>query len=168
MSTAFSPSDYQGSWFEIAKYPVFYERFGPSCSYSVADYRYNRGAGGYINVLNTCYNESGEAVNSILGIARPKNDSGQFSLRFFPESFAPYPSNPGDSSYNVLLTDYDNFSFVSDDDKRSFYVLSRKRDLSAQDYTFIKRKTVELGFNPSRLQYNFPQPPENPGVIGVR
>ncbi|QIN54565.1 lipocalin family protein [Cedratvirus kamchatka] len=167
----FSPSEYQGSWFEIAKYPVFYEQFGPSCAYSVADYRYNRGGDGtpgYINVLNTCYNESGEAVNSILGIAKPKNKMGQFSLRFFPESFAPYPTNPGDASYNVLWTDYDNFSFVSDDNKTSFYVLSRKRDLTAQDYAFIKQKTVELGFNPSRLQYNFGQPPETPGVIGVR
>nr|WIL04370.1 lipocalin-like/cytosolic fatty-acid binding protein [Cedratvirus lena] len=167
----FSPSEYQGSWFEIAKYPVFYEQFGPSCAYSVADYRYNRGGAGtpgYINVLNTCYNESGEAVNSILGIAKPKNKMGQFSLRFFPESFAPYPTNPGDASYNVLWTDYDNFSFVSDDNKTSFYVLSRKRDLTAQDYAFIKQKTVELGFNPSRLQYNFGQPPETPGVIGVR
>ncbi|SOB73972.1 hypothetical protein BQ9231_00089 [Cedratvirus lausannensis] len=168
MSSVFLPSDYQGSWFEIGKYPVFYESFGPTCAYSVADYRYNRGEGGYINVLNTCYNQSGEAVNSILGIARPKNDLGQFKLHFFPESFAPYPTNPGDSSYNVLWTDYDNFSFVSDDDKRSFYVLSRKKDLSAQDYAFIRQKTVELGFNPSRLQYNFPPPPENPGVIGVR
>lgn len=171
----FSPPDYQGSWIEIGKYPVFYEQFGPSCAYSVADYRYNRGgrtgdisSQGYINVLNTCYNQSGEAVNSILGIARPKDNQGRFSLRFFPESFAPYPTNPTDASYNVLWTDYDNFSFVSDDNKTSYYILSRKKDLTPQEYAFIRNKTIELGFDPARLQYNFPPPAQTPEIIGVR
>lgn len=167
----FSPPDYQGSWIEIGKYPVFYEQFGPSCAYSVADYRYNRGGEGvtgYINMLNTCYDQSGEAVNSILGIARPKDNQGRFSLSFFPESFAPYPTNPKDASYNVLWTDYDNFSFVSDDSRTSYYILSRKKDLSPQEFAFIRNKTVELGFNPARMQYNFPPPVENPEIIGVR
>jgi lipocalin len=44
-----TPRQYQGTWYEVGKYPV-------PCAYSTDDYRYNS-EGNYLNVLNTCYNE---------------------------------------------------------------------------------------------------------------
>lgn len=148
----FNPTRYQGTWYEVGKYPVMYEPM--PCSYSVAEYRYNF-KGNYLNVLNTCYNRQRQPVISITGIAKPKNDKGQFMISFYPESFAPYPVAPFPVPYDVLWTDYNNLAFVGDShvENRSFYILAR--DPSKVDMNFVKKKTAELGYDVSKVIFNY-------------
>lgn len=146
----FDPKKYQGKWYELGKYPVKYEPV--PCAYSIAEYRYNA-EGNYINVLNTCYNRKYEPIVSITGIAKPENEEGQFLIKFYPESFAPYPVSPIPQPYNVLWTDYDNFAFVGGDPS-SYYILSRKPFLSQESFNFIRKKTYDLGYDLRKVQFN--------------
>ena len=146
----FNPESYQGTWFELGKYPVQYESV--KCNYSTAIYRYNK-QGNYINVLNTCYGDNNQPLVSILGIAKPKNTSGEFNIKFFSESFTPYPVNPYPQPYNVLWTDYNNFSFVGDD--QSFYILIRKPYVTVDQFKFILNKIQNLGYDIEKVNFNF-------------
>ena len=147
--TEFNPKKYQGTWFEFGKYPVPYEV--KPCKYSTAEYRYNSD-GNYINVLNTCYDEENKPIISITGLARPTNQSDKFLIKFYPESYAPYPVAPGEQPYNVLWTDYNNFAFVGD--RNSYYILSRKRVITQEDLIFIINKTKELGYDIFKVRFN--------------
>lgn len=145
----FNPKKYQGKWYELGKYPVKYEP--TECAYSTAEYRYNA-KGNYLNVLNTCYNDNEEPVISITGIAKPQNDQGDLLIKFYPESFSPYPVSPVPQPYNVLWTDYDNFAFVGNDD--SYYILVRNLPVYPDDYDFIQRMTRNLGYDISKVKFN--------------
>lgn len=144
----FDPNKYQGTWFEIAKYPAFYEF--TKCVISTADYRFNAD-GNYLNVMNTCYKPD-RTTNSILGIANPTAEVGKFLLHFFPESNKPFPVNKN-AIYNVLWTDYYNFAFVGNFEE-SFYILGRRKRLTLQERCFVLEMTRELGYDTSKLKFN--------------
>lgn len=151
---AFSPLAYQGLWYELGKYPVFYETFIPSCSYSTAQYIYNR-PNDSLNLINICYSAEDVPQSSILGVAKATSVPGRFLIKFVPESFAPFPVNPQAAQYNVLWTDYVNYSFVGDDSATSFYILSRKKGIDNKDMPFIVSKIKELGYDPKQVLFNF-------------
>lgn len=146
----FNPERYQGTWYEIGKYPVKYEPV--PCSHSTAVYRYNS-QGNYLNILNTCYDQNLKPIISITGIAKPQNEEGEFLVSFFPESFKPYPVSPVPQPYNVLWTDYNNYAFVGGDPS-SYYILSRKPFLNRDDLDFIKEKTDNLGYDIKKVKFN--------------
>jgi apolipoprotein D and lipocalin family protein len=147
---SFDPQRYQGTWYEVGKYPMFYDKFAP-VAYSTADYRYNQ-PGNYINILNTGYGSDDVPILSITGIGKPQNDKGDFLISFYPESFAPFPVAPFPAPYNVLWTDYDNFAFVGD--FFSYYILSRRPNINRRGYKFIWNKTEELGYDVSKVKFN--------------
>lgn len=147
----FNPTRYQGTWYEIAKYPAKF--ITPEvCHYSVAEYRYNK-LGNHLNVMNTCYDSKNIPILSILGVATPTSQYGNFSLKFIPESYNPIPITNDQSSYNVLYTDYDNLAIVSGDSD-SYFLLSRKPGVNKAQLDFLTKKTLLLGYDPKRLVFN--------------
>ena len=133
---------YQGTWYEIGKYPMPFE-FG--CSGAMAQYKFNPERNG-IEVLNTCLVD-GLPSRQDTGFATVTDISGEFLLKFDRVPFT--------SIYRVLETDYDHYSFVGKNTSpRYYYILSRNPKVTQDEINAFFSKTIELGFDPSRVEIN--------------
>jgi len=109
----FAPEKYLGTWYEIARFPVPFER---GCAGVTAEY--GRGDDGRLTVLNTCRNLDGEVTATIRGFADVVGP-GRLKVTF--------PTLPfGAADYWVLWTD-DGYrtAVVGAPDGRSGWILNR-------------------------------------------
>lgn len=133
----FNPKFYQGLWYEIARYPNYFER---NCEQATAEYSLKDG---YLQVINRCYSQ-GKEVNVSKGQARITPIPGELLVKF-DQRFTP------EGSYIVLWTDYNNLAFVTSAIPGYYWVLSRRPQV---DKDFIKKKTIELGYDPEKLLFS--------------
>jgi len=139
---------YQGTWYEIAKFPNWFQR---KC---IADTNatYKIKEDGNVSVTNRCKfenNEKGEA----LGIARQIGDSTspKLEVRFAPAWLGFLPLVWGD--YWVIDIDAEyQLAAVSDPRREYLWILSRTKSVDQSRYqALLSRLVNENGFNLEKL-----------------
>jgi apolipoprotein D and lipocalin family protein len=139
----FNVRNYMGTWHELARITKSYEE---QCETAIAEYRWNAKEGA-VDVVNNCLNSNGEIISTIHGIARPTNIPGKLSLKF--------DTIPLEMTYDVVWTDYKNFSIVG---KKGgpllgyFWLLGRRSRATKKEWRMLKKKVVDFGFDPSIIE----------------
>ncbi|GMU22755.1 MAG: hypothetical protein AMXMBFR13_28390 [Phycisphaerae bacterium] len=145
----FDLTRYLGKWYEIAKYPVFFEI---GCSGVTAEYTLRED--GTVRVLNICRNEEGVEKSRIVGTAVPTDPDDPAKLGV---SFAVVPIQ---APYWVLEVGANyEFAVVGAPNRRTLWILSRTPSLDASVYEAILARLPEYGYDPDRLELTF-QPSE--------
>ncbi len=133
---------YQGTWYEIARLPAWFER---SCVSNVTA-SYTLRHDGRIEVLNACHEANGNRKLS-KGIASVKVKAGpnsKLKVRFFGPFSGDYWILSLDSAYR--------WAVVGTPNRKYLWILSRTPTLSRHVYDQLVAKGSDLGFNVSRLQ----------------
>lgn len=132
----FDSYSYQGLWYEVGKYPNDLEK---DCEYSTAEYHLRNGR---LEVSYKCF--SGGKVRVEKGKFYQTNNPNNFIIEFNRQL------NPK-VSYNVLWTDYKNWSLVGSDSPDYYWILSREPTIDLDDILFLHEKTRELGYDPKKV-----------------
>lgn len=127
------PVKYQGVWYEIARYPNWFEN---DCVSAKAIYQWT---GKQMNVRNVCTMTNG-ATRDISGIATIPNS--QYPWQLLVDFHMGFPGQ-----YWVLWTDYDKWALVGDGMGTSFWILSRTPQISYPDYQLLTAYAQQLGYN---------------------
>jgi len=138
---------YQKTWYEVAKTLNPWEK---DCSYAIAEYTPSDGK---MLIKNSCLDESKNVIRASNGVARipDLNDKSKLLVKFDPKD--PMAS-PFEGQYWVFYTDYDNYSFVGDERRQFFWLLSRSPVIPKKDIPFILRKIKQFGYNPDLVYVN--------------
>jgi apolipoprotein D and lipocalin family protein len=106
------PHEYQGTWYEIARYPQWFEK---GCTHVTATYipEANR-----IRVVNRCTRHGKPTESS--GWAYPTSHEGVLGVSFFPGIYG---------NYTVTYRD-PTTSIVTDPQRKSLWILSRHKTLT--------------------------------------
>ena len=134
---------YSGDWWEIAKYPLFWEN---DCDRATANYIYDP-ARKVIKVTNRCWKD-GQVIRTRTGEAYMPNMSDQGKLRL---NFTDGLPSDGESDYWVHWTDYDNYAIVGGGSKQYLWVLSRREKMPQGDIDMIMDKVRSYGYDTERL-----------------
>lgn len=139
---------YMGTWYEIAKYPNWFQK---KC---LSDTRaqYSLQAGGTVQVLNRCRTENGE-FDEALGQARQIGaaSSPRLQVRFAPAWLSWLPMVWGD--YWVIdLDEGYQLVAVSEPKREYLWVLSRTPHVSAEAYDALLVRLKAQGFALERLE----------------
>ena len=132
---------YLGKWFEIARLDHRFER---GLSNVTAEYSIREP--GLVNVVNRGYlSEKGEWKEAI-GKAKFKDsdDIGHLLVSFFGPFYA---------SYVIFELDDYQTAFVVGNSRDYLWLLSRTPEVSAATRALFMEKIVELGFDPSELEW---------------
>ncbi len=137
---------YAGRWFEIARLPNFFEK--PDMHDITADYEIL--PSGMVSVRNSCTRGDGRRT-SVLGVARSTDDShAKLKVTFAPRLFRFLPFVWGD--YWILTLDPDcQQAIVGDQSRRYLWFLSRKAEVTPEDYDRLCKSAADKGFNTSQL-----------------
>ncbi len=139
---------YLGTWFEIAKYPNWFQKkciSGTRANYSLQP-------NGKVGVLNRCVTKDGE-VSEALGEARQIGDaaSPRLEVRFAPAwlSFVPFVWG----NYWVIDLDPDYQLVAVSEPKREYlWVLSRTPEVNPKAYAELLARLEKKGFDLSKLE----------------
>jgi apolipoprotein D and lipocalin family protein len=132
MNCKFEPWRYEGQWYEIARYPNWFQT---GCVQSTAFYRWN---GNEMEIQNICRLEN-NTYTEIRGIASIYNPSYPCRLMVdFDEGYQ--------GQYWVLWTDYDKWALVSNENKTNFWILSRTPSISEADFKLLITYAQQLGY----------------------
>jgi apolipoprotein D and lipocalin family protein len=137
---------YTGKWYEIARYPNFFER---NCVGVTAEY--SEREDGRIEVVNTCRPFSLDAQpEQITGVARVADPTTNAKLKV--SFFGPF-----EGDYWILDLDNDyQYAVVGAPNRNYFWILSREPSLDEEIYDRIIERMPDWGFNPEQL-YVTPQ-----------
>jgi len=140
---------YMGTWFEIAKFPNYFQR---KCA-SNTQATYSKRADGGIDVVNSCETHAGP-VDVARGLARPDraapSQSSKLQVRFAPAWLSWLPLVWG--RYWVVLLDPDyGFAVVSEPRRKYLWILSRSPHMDTAQYEEIVDKISTMGFDTRRL-----------------
>lgn len=144
-AAAFDPVRYLGTWHEVARYPVPFER---GCVGVTAEY--GQRADGRLSVLNTCRDATGAVTSTITGTAEVVGP-GRLKVRF---DGLPIPA----ADYWVLWVAEDyGTAVVGAPNGRSGWVLNRTPTITP-DRLAAAREVLDFnGYDVSRLEI-VPQP----------
>ena len=138
---------YAGTWYEIAKYPNYFQR--KCLSDTVA--RYSAQPDGTIRVDNRCTQE-GNKVEQAVGQARQPGGAGspKLEVRFAPAwlSFLPFVWG------NYWVIDLDpgyTLAAVSEPKREYLWILSRTAQVEPQAYAALVQRLAARGFDTSKL-----------------
>jgi len=139
---------YMGIWFEIAKYPNWFQK--KCVSDTKAEYRLQ--AGGTVQVINRCRKENAETDEAI-GEARQTGaaTSPKLQVRFAPVWLSWLPSVWGDYWVIYLDSDYQLVA-VSEPKRKYLWILSRKPSVNADAYAALLGRLKVQGFDLNRLE----------------
>jgi apolipoprotein D and lipocalin family protein len=139
---------YMGTWFEIAKYPNWFQK--KCVSDTRADYQLQ--ATGTVQVTNRCRRENGEMEQAI-GEARQIGpaSSAKLQVRFAPAWLSLLPFVWGDYWVIDLDADYQLVA-VSEPKREYLWVLSRTPTVSAEAYQAMLLRLKAQGFDLDRLE----------------
>lgn len=141
---------YLGKWYEIAKYPVFFERglVGVTAEYSLRD-------DGKVRVVNKGFRGSFDGkVSSVTGKAKIADTSTNAKLTV---QFGPIPFSFRPNYWIIALGDDYEYAVVSDRCRRTLWILSRTPQMDAEQYDAIVSWLDTQGFDIGRLEL-MPQP----------
>jgi apolipoprotein D and lipocalin family protein len=137
---------YAGTWYEIARYPQFFESglVGVTAEYAAQD-------DGTISVTNRGFKKTLDgAKSSIHGVATvaDKSSNAKLSVRFDP-----FPASLFRGNYWIigLGSDYE-YAIVSDPYRKTLWILSRTPQIADGVYTGIITSLAEKGFDTSKLE----------------
>lgn len=139
---------YMGTWFEIAKYPNWFQK--KCVSDTKAEYRLQ--AGGTVQVINRCRKESGE-MDEAVGEARQTGvaTSPKLQVRFAPSWLSLLPFVWGD--YWVIdLDDRYQLVAVSEPKREYLWILSRTPTVSVEAYDALLGRLKAQGLDLDRLE----------------
>ena len=139
---------YMGSWYEIAKYPNFFQR--KCASNTVA--QYSAQADGTLRVFNKCVQEDGKPIDA-RGQARQIGDatSPKLEVRFAPAWLSFLPFVWGD--YWVIDIDADYQLVAVSEPKREYlWILSRTPEVSGKAYDELLVRLQKTGFDLKKLE----------------
>ncbi len=139
---------YMGVWFEIAKFPNWFQR--KCVSSTRAEYGLN--SDGTVQVINRCRIESGETIEAV-GKARQVGpaSSPQLKVRFAPEWLSFLPIVWGD--YWVIdLDEHYQLVAVSEPKKEYLWILARKPHVATNDYKSLLARLSKMGIDLNKLE----------------
>lgn len=142
---------YMGKWYEIAKYPVIFERglVGVTAEYTLRD-------DGTVRVVNGGFRGDfdGEA-SRIEGKATvaDKETNAKLTVQFGPIPFSLF----GPNYWIIDLGEGYEYAVVSDGCRSTLWILSRTPQMDAEIYDGIVSWLAESGFDTDRLEL-MPQP----------
>jgi len=128
---------YAGLWYQVARYPHFFQR--RECAVSTA--RYTLRDDGGIEVRNDCWADrvDGERNQTVRAVARPVDESNAWlKVRF-------YGIFPADYLIIELDPDYE-WAAVTTPDARTLWILSREPALEESAYEALVDRLVRRGF----------------------
>lgn len=142
---------YMGVWYEIARFPVFFQRglVAVTAQYSLEDD--NR-----IRVKNRGLKRSFDGkVSSIEGYASIPDPESPTKLRI---RFDPFPVRYFPADYWIVDLDEDyEYAVVSTPSRKTLWILSRTPSMDDLRYDAIVRRLAQRGFEVDRLERT-PQP----------
>lgn len=143
---------YMGGWYEVARYPNFYQRglVGVVAEYAMRE-------DGKISVTNTGRDETldGEIEQSEAhAVIQEGSRNARWNVYFLPLIPAPY-------CIIDLCEDY-RYAVVGQPSRKNLWILSRSPQLSKADWRGITHRLRMQGYDPNRLQMTPHQQPERP------
>lgn len=137
---------YAGKWYEIARYPTFFQA---SCVSSTAEYTARDD--GRIGVFNTCLAADGTTVSTIEGVAEVVDPSTNAKL------VVSFPNVPIPGSYWIIDLDAAyQYAVVGDPCRSTLFILSRTPTLDQATLEGILNRLPSQGYDPGRLIYDAP------------
>lgn len=138
---------YLGNWYEIAKYPNWFQR--KCISNTEAEYRLN--ADSTVTVLNKCKRLDGE-FEKAEGIAYQIGhaDSPKLEVRFAPAWLSIFPFVWGDYWIIDLDKDY-SLVAVSEPHREYLWILSRTPTVKDESYQALIKRLEAVGFDTAKL-----------------
>ena len=146
--TALDVPRYLGTWYEIAKFPNWFQKKCVSNTKAV----YTAKPDGNLRVLNSCSTANGE-ISEAEGLARqigPK-DSPKLEVRFAPEWLSFLPMVWGDYWVIDLDSQY-QVAAVSDPRREYLWVLSRTPQLDPKVYDDLLQRLKQQQFDIQKLE----------------
>jgi apolipoprotein D and lipocalin family protein len=142
----FELSKYLGTWYEIARMPVSFERdlVGVTATYGLRK-------DGKVSVLNQGHKKTLQGtIKTAGGKAKfaGKSDVGHLKVSFFGPFYADYIVSVLDSNYQYAMVVGDSYKYL--------WILSRTPKLDAAILNGLLEKATELGFDAQEL-YMVPQ-----------
>lgn len=135
-------SRYEGKWYEIARYPTFFQR---QCAGDVTA-EYSSEADGSIRVVNRCRTTDGR-FDEAIGTATVVPGSGNARLRV---SFG-VPFIRGDYWIIALDDDY-QWALVGHPSRKYLWILSRAPEMPEDTFEQIVNRAVLLGYDRERIE----------------
>lgn len=139
---------YMGTWYEIAKYPNWFQK---KCTGETRA-EYTLRPDGKVQVINRCRLESGE-MNEAIGTARqvgPSN-SPKLEVRFAPEWLSFLPFVWGD--YWVIdLDEKYQLVAVSEPKQECLWILSRSKAVDPSAYQQLLDRLARNGYDLKKLE----------------
>ena len=145
---------YMGTWYEIAKYPNYFQR---KCVRNTRA-EYVLQANGAVQVTNRCTQQDGTADEAV-GAARQIGPatSPQLEVRFAPAWLSFLPAVWGDYWVIDLDPDY-QLAAVSEPKRESLWVLARTPQVSPEAYNALLQRLAQRGFDLQKLQRSVQTP----------
>lgn len=139
---------YMGTWYEIARYPNWFQEKCASDSRA----EYSLQPDGRVQVINRCRQANGE-LSEAVGMARQLGaaDSAKLEVRFAPAWLSFLPMVWGDYWVIDLDPDYQLVA-VSEPEREYLWVLSRTPTVDAQAYQALLERLAARGLDPARLE----------------
>lgn len=139
---------YLGTWYEIAKYPNWFQKKCVSNTKAV----YSARADGTLKVLNSCKTADGE-VSEAEGTARQigAKDSPKLEVRFAPAWLSFIPMVWGDYWLIDLDPQY-QVAVVSDPRREYLWILSRTPQLDKKAYEEVLQRIQNQQFDVRKLE----------------
>ena len=141
-------SRYLGTWYEIAKFPNWFQKKCISNTKAV----YTAKPDGNLRVLNSCKTANGE-TSEAEGLARQigAKDSPKLEVRFAPEWLSFLPMVWGDYWVIDLDPQY-QLAAVSDPGREYLWVLSRTPQLDPKAYADLLQRLQQQRFDIQKLE----------------
>lgn len=140
---------YAGTWYEIARYPNFFQR---QCA-ADTQAEYKQRPDGLIDVINRCKTAAGKE-ESVQGLARPDRQgppmASKLQVRFAPAWLSGLPFVWAHYWVVVLDPDY-RYAVVSEPKRKYLWILSRTPHMDATTYQSILTRLSVMGFDTNRL-----------------
>ena len=139
---------YMGTWYEIAKYPNWFQR---KCEGGTkAEYSLNKD--GTVQVTNRCRLKSGEMIEAV-GAARQIGPatSAKLEVRFAPLWLSFLPFVWGDY-WVIELDEHYQLAVVSEPKQEYLWILARTPTIDPNDYKKLLARLSQKGFDLSKLE----------------
>ena len=136
---------YLGNWYEIARLP---NRFQNHCAGEVTA-NYKQLESGDIQVINRCMDQHSE-MDEAKGIGRIVDNSSNAKLEVSFVSLLGWNLFWGDYWILELGSDYD-YAVVGMPSRKYLWILSRQREITAENWQVIERIVKASGYDPGKL-----------------
>ena len=138
---------YSGTWYEIARFPMYFQR---KCASDVTA-TYGTLSNGNVSVLNKCRKADGEMMSSTGEASAVNSTNTKLKVSFLPQGLRWIPFTTGD--YWILKLD-ENYqtALVGGPNRKYLWILSRTPNLDEKTYQAYVAAAKQQGFDVSKLE----------------